>query len=54
MKLVDLTRDGLVTALADLYGYGVDDFDGQTKAEIWEYLSDAQQDKVIEYLDAEV
>lgn len=50
-KEVEITRDKVVIALCDMYGYSPrQDFDGMTLAEIWEWCTDLQQAEVIGYI----
>lgn len=51
-NLVDMTRDQLCVALSDLYSYQPDDFDGLTKAEMWQDLTNKQMEEVESYLAA--
>lgn len=45
-----MTRDNVCIALADLYGYSPDDFDGMTLPEITQSLELKQLNEVCDYL----
>lgn len=45
-----MTRDNFCVALADLYGYAPEDFDGMTLAEITQYIEVKQLNEVCDYL----
>ena len=47
-------RDMIVNYLVDSLGYGVDDTEGFTKGELWEWLTDEQMDECLQFNDIAV
>jgi len=44
-----MTREQLINACCDLFGYSSSDFEEMTYDDIWDYLSKSQRNKVGKY-----
>jgi len=48
-----MSKQKLVSAMCDLFGYAASDFNHQTSDEIWWYLEDFERAAINEYVEVE-